>query len=188
VAAPARKRFVILDRDGTLIVERNYLADPAGVELLPGAAAGLRLLREAGLGLVVVTNQSGVGRGLFSEQTLGRIHDRLRELLTSESVTLDGVFYCPHTPDDACGCRKPKAELVERAAREFGFEPHDSFVIGDNVVDVELGRTIGATTILVETGYGRTVARNGTARPDFVVADLKAAAGLIAARVRSGAP
>ena len=176
--APAR-RFVLLDRDGTVIVERHYLADPAGVELSPGAAAGLRALQQAGFGLVIVTNQSGIARGLFDLPTLERIHARMTALLAAEGVHLDGLFVCPHAPEDDCACRKPRTGLVERAVAALHFEPPASFVVGDNVGDILLGRAIGATTVLVQTGYGARVAAEGQVRADHEVADLGAAAELI---------
>ena len=116
------RRFVLLDRDGTLIVEKNYLSDPDQVELIPGAAAGLRRLAGCGLGLVVLTNQSGIGRGFFDEAKLAEIHQRLTGLLRTERVELDGIYFCPHHPDQACGCRKPQPELALRAAAELGFD------------------------------------------------------------------
>ena len=170
------RRFVLLDRDGTLIVERNYLSDPDQVQLIPGAAAGLRRLADRGLGLVVVTNQSGIGRGLFDEAKLAEIHQRLIEALRAEQVELDAIYFCPHHPDDACGCRKPRPALALRAAAELGFEPARAFVVGDMASDVALGRAIGATTLLVRTGHGAATLARGEARADYVVDDLPAAA------------
>jgi D-glycero-D-manno-heptose 1,7-bisphosphate phosphatase len=171
-------RFVVLDRDGTIIRERNYLADPDGVELLPGAGAALLRLRMLGFGLIVVTNQSGVARGYFDQDRLNEIHDRMRALLAVEGAELDDIDYCPHRPEDACGCRKPATGMIERASRRLGFDPARCIVIGDSVCDIELGRAIGATTILVRTGYGAAV--EGSASADHVVDDLPAAADLIA--------
>lgn len=125
------RRFVLLDRDGTLIVDRHYLADPQGVELLPGVGAGLRQMRELGLGLVVITNQSGVGRGYFTLEQVEQVHQRLGQLLAVEQVQLDGIYSCPHTPADGCSCRKPATGLVEKAASELDFEPQSCFVVGD---------------------------------------------------------
>ena len=176
MAANDATRYVLLDRDGTIIRERHYLSDPDLVDLLPGAAAGMRLLQEAGLRLVVVTNQSGVGRGYFSQETLERIHDRLRELLAAEGVELDGIYTCPHTPDDRCDCRKPSTGMVDQASRDLGFDPHLAFLIGDNVADIELGRRVGARTLLVRTGYGAELADTEAVTPDYVVADLTEAA------------
>lgn len=173
------RRFVLLDRDGTIIVERHYLSNPVGVELLPGVARGLRRMQELGLGLVVITNQSAIGRGFFDEARLNQIHARLRELLREEQVSLDGIYYCPHRPEDRCECRKPESALPNRAARELGFNPSDSLVIGDKECDIELGQRLGATTFLVLTGYGRETEANKQVRPDYVVADLEAAASRI---------
>ncbi len=174
-----KRRFVVLDRDGTLIVERNYLAKADQVELLPGAADGLRRLAAMGLGLVVVTNQSGIGRGYFDWHALDLIHGRFRDLLKAEDVELDGIYCCPHTPEAACECRKPRPGLVHIAARELGFDPGASFVIGDKPCDVELGHQVGATSFLVRTGYGAKVAAEGKTVPDFIVDDLVAAADII---------
>lgn len=175
----SERRFVALDRDGTIIVERHYLSDPDLVELLPGAASGLRQLRELGLGLVVVTNQSPIGRGYFDETRLELIHQRLVELLAAEGVELDGVYFCPHTPDDNCSCRKPRPGMLKLAAQELNFELPDCFVIGDNTCDIELGRRVRATTFLVRTGYGAQVAAESVASPDYVVDDLQGAAQVI---------
>lgn len=176
------QRYVLSDRDGTMIVEREYLADPAGVVLLPGAAEGLRRLQAAGFGLAIVTNQSGIGRGYFDEAALAGVHARLRELLAAEGVALDGIFYCPHVDADDCRCRKPRPGLVEQAAQELKFDPRQAFVVGDKDVDIALGQAVGATSILVRTGYGAEHERKGTCRPDFVVDDLLAAAELIRKR------
>jgi len=173
------RRFVVLDRDGTIIVRRDYLSDPAGMELLPGAARGLRKLAELGLGLVIATNQSGIGRGYFNATRLESIHRRLGELLAAEAVPPIPIYVCPHLPEDGCRCRKPMPGLVEQAARELGFDPRAGFVIGDNVCDVELGKGIGATTLLVRTGYGDDLARAGAVAPDYVVDDLAKGAEVI---------
>ena len=172
-------RVVVLDRDGTLNVEVHYLSLPEQVELLPGVVDGLRALRSAGCRLVVVTNQSAIGRGYFDEERLVAIHDRLRALLAEHDVTLDAIYHCPHRPDDGCGCRKPGPLLVERAAADLGFDPARSFVVGDKPCDIDLGRGVGATTILVRTGYGAAHEAAGDATPDFVVDDLPAAARVI---------
>jgi D-glycero-D-manno-heptose 1,7-bisphosphate phosphatase len=145
---------VLLDRDGTIIVERHYLSDPDQVALLPGAAEGLRRLRRLGYGLVVVTNQSGLARGYFDDARLGQIHTRLRDVLRAQGVQLDGIYVCPHLPEDHCVCRKPRTGLVRAAAAELDFDPHAVIVVGDQASDLELGYAIAATTFLVRTGYG----------------------------------
>ena len=173
------RRFVLFDRDGTLIESHHYLADPAKVRLLPRAGEGLRRLAAMGLGLVVVTNQSAVARGRLGLDGLRAIHDRLADELARERVRLDGLYFCPHHPDDGCACRKPRTGMVERAAEEHGFSPGDSFVIGDDACDVDLGRACGATTLLVSTGFGDRVRRERLATPDHLVDDLVQAAEVI---------
>lgn len=170
---------MLIDRDGTLNVERHYLSSPEQIELLPAAAEGIRLLRSLGLRVVVVTNQSGVGRGYFDLERLGQIHDRLHALLNESDTKIDAVYFCPHLPEDQCQCRKPLAEMARRAALDFEANLSDSFVIGDKDCDIELGKNIGATTILVRTGYGGATEREGTFQPDHVVENLFEAARLI---------
>jgi D-glycero-D-manno-heptose 1,7-bisphosphate phosphatase len=173
------KHFIVLDRDGTIIVERHYLSDPAQVELLPGAVSGLRQLRRMGFGLIVITNQSGIGRGFFNEERLGLIHLRMIELLEAENVSLDGIYFCPHLPEDNCSCRKPQPGLLYLAAKERGFDPQSCFVIGDKACDIELGKLVGATTLLVRTGYGNQMMTESTLQPDYIVDNLQAASGVI---------
>lgn len=182
--------YVLLDRDGTVNVDRHYLSDPGLLEFLPGAITGLRRLQELGCGLIVVTNQSGVGRGLISPRQLAEVHRRLHERLEDAGITLDAVYVCPHHPEENCNCRKPEPGLALRAAHDFGFDLQSSFVIGDKPCDVELGRRVGATTFLVgsDSGAGREPAsaplRLGTStenlRPDFVITDLAEGARVIA--------
>jgi phosphoheptose isomerase len=154
--------------------------------LLPNAAAGLRAFRRMGFGLVVVTNQSGVGRRFFTAATVGGIHRRMTELLGQEGVELDGIFFCPHVPSDVCSCRKPEPGLVLEAAAKLDFDPAECVVVGDKECDVELGRRVGARTVLVKTGYGARHLADGLARPDLVAADLKEAAELIAGEIENG--
>jgi len=174
-----QRRFVVLDRDGTINVEKEYLSDPDQLVLLPGAAAGLRAFQEMGLGLVVVTNQAGIGRGYFSLERLGQIHQRLAEILGAEGVRLDGIYFCPHHPQDGCACRKPRPGLIMQAAQEHHFELSEAFVIGDKLIDVELGRRVGALTFLVRTGYGAQTASQEASIWDYLVDDLLGAAVII---------
>jgi HAD superfamily hydrolase (TIGR01662 family) len=165
------RRFVALDRDGTIIVERHYLSDPEQVALLPGAATGLRALR---------------ARGFFDQARLEAIHQRLGALLQAQGVRLDGLYVCPHRPDEGCACRKPGTGLLERAASELRFDPRSSFVIGDKACDVELGQRVGATTLLVRTGYGAQTLATLSSAPDYVADDLQHAAALIRATLAGG--
>jgi D-glycero-D-manno-heptose 1,7-bisphosphate phosphatase len=174
-----KARFVLLDRDGTIIEECEYLSDPEQLRLLPGVAAALRELRKMGLGLVVITNQSGVGRGYFDQNRLLSVHERLVELLAAEGIQLDGIYVCPHTPDDECSCRKPKTALAERASAELGFDLQACFVIGDKRSDIEMGQNIGAVTLLVRTGYGDRERLESETSPDYVVRDLQSAVRII---------
>lgn len=175
----SQRRFVVLDRDGTINVEREYLSHTEQIELLPGAVRGLRHLMKLGLGLVVITNQSGIGRGYFDRARLDLIHERLCALLAAEGIRLDGIYVCPHQPSDGCTCRKPQLGLLEKAAREHQFTPSEAFVIGDKVIDIELGHRVGATTLLVRTGYGAQVAAQMATTWDYVVDDLAGAAAVI---------
>ena len=170
---------MVLDRDGTIIEECEYLSDPEQVHLIPGAGAALRELQRMGLGLVVITNQSGIGRGFFNEARVKDIHQHLERLLEREGVRLDGLYICPHTPEDDCFCRKPKLGLIQQAARELGFSLENSIVIGDKAYDIEMGRLAGAVTFLVRTGYGARVEAEQSATTDYVVDDLPGAVQVI---------
>jgi D-glycero-D-manno-heptose 1,7-bisphosphate phosphatase len=182
------RRFALLDRDGTIIVERTYLDDPEQVELIPGAPAAIvRLREELGLGVVVVTNQAQVGRGLLRPERLREVHARLETLLAAEGAHLDGLFVCPHAPEDGCACRKPAPGMALEAAARFGFDLTQAFVVGDLPSDMGLGRAVGATTIFVLTGHGADELPAAAGLADHVADDLPAAVAIIAALVADGA-
>ncbi len=143
---------VFLDRDGTVMEDVGYLSDPGGVRLLPEAGGALRRLQEAGYRLVIVTNQSGVGRGMFAASDVEKVNERLRDLLRKEGVALDGVYVCPHRPEDGCSCRKPAPGLILRAADELGIDLSRSFMVGDKDSDVEAGRAAGCRTVRLIPG------------------------------------
>ncbi|MGI8468744.1 MAG: D-glycero-beta-D-manno-heptose 1,7-bisphosphate 7-phosphatase [Pyrinomonadaceae bacterium] len=172
-------RLVLIDRDGTLNVEQNYLSAPDQIELIPQSADGIRILRNLDLRIVVVTNQSGIGRGFFDAARLVEIHNRLREVLRENGTNVDAIYFCPHAPEDKCNCRKPMPGMAKRAATEFNADLSKSFVIGDNVCDIELGKNIGATTILVRTGYGKMTETESETKPDYIAGNLFEAARLI---------
>lgn len=174
-ARPARP--VILDRDGTIVVDCGYLDDPAGLRFLPGAVAGLRMLHASGHPLVVISNQSGVGRGRFTLEALHAINRRFSAMLAEAGVPLAGLYFCPHRPEEGCDCRKPNTALLLQAAATLGFAPRDAVVIGDKSSDVELGRRVGATTLLVASATARSDGE--PAHPDYTVRDLVEAARLI---------
>lgn len=142
-------RAVFIDRDGTMIVDVGYPSCVSQVELLPDATAGLVRLQRAGLKLVIVSNQSGVGRGLVRPEQARAVHDRLVEELGHAGVSLDAAYYCPHAPTDGCDCRKPSPGLLLRAAGELGVALTESFMIGDRPSDIEAGRRAGCRTILL---------------------------------------
>jgi D-glycero-D-manno-heptose 1,7-bisphosphate phosphatase len=157
------KGAVFVDRDGTLIEEVGYLDRVERVELYPWTTDAIRALNRAGLPVVMVTNQSGIARGFFTEEVVDAVHRHMAELLEIGGARIDAYYYCPHHPDGKvaafaqhCECRKPGRGLVDRATREFGIDPAQSFVIGDRWFDVGLARTVGAKGLLVRTGYGRT--------------------------------
>lgn len=181
-----RRRFVVLDRDGTIIEERVYLSDPDQVKLIPGAAGALRDLKQLGLGLVVITNQSAIGRGFFDEDQLQLIHERLVRVLEAAEVRLDGLYFCPHKPEEECQCRKPKTGLLQKASEELRFDLEQSIVIGDKISDIEMGRRVNATTILVRTGYGAEVAAAHAVAVDYIVDDLPGAVEVIRRLPRAG--
>jgi D-glycero-D-manno-heptose 1,7-bisphosphate phosphatase len=154
-------RAVFLDRDGTLIEEVGYLDRVERLELYPWTIDAVRALNRAGLRVVLVSNQSGVARGFFTETIVDEVHRALASRLAEGGARLDAYYYCPHHPDGkvtayaiACECRKPKRGLVDRAVRELGVDPARSFVVGDRWLDVELARSVGARGVLVRTGYG----------------------------------
>jgi len=168
----ARPSVAFLDRDGTIIEDRGYLADPDGVRLLPGAAEGLLQLARLGMRLVILTNQSGIAQGKLTLEQLDAIHSRLRSLLQERGVALEGIYVCPHAVEAGCGCRKPATGLVEQAAAELGLSPTRGVVVGDKRADLELGRALGVPTVLVATGEGsRTYGGEGHPA-DYMVQNL----------------
>ena len=186
----ASRPGVFLDRDGTLVIERGYLSDPAELELLPGAGAALHDLKAAGLPLIVISNQSGVGRRLFP---LARVHEvmaRLRIESRAAGIELDGIYFCPHRPEEGCACRKPGTLLLERAAEDHRLALRDSFMVGDKLLDVETLQRAGGRGVLVRSGYGREEERSlGSAAagrgPDQVCDGLEGASAWIVASLES---
>ncbi len=147
---------VFLDRDGTLNEDTGYVKSPEKMALLPGVGAALARLKQAGARLVVVTNQSGVGRGYIAAKDLEAIHAKLRQLLAEDKVTLDGLYFCPHHPDDQCNCRKPAPGMIERAVAELQVDLSRAYLIGDSARDVELAKQVGVQSLLVMTGPSGT--------------------------------
>lgn len=174
-----RKQYAILDRDGTVIREKDYLSDPDDVEVFPSAIEGIKGLKEKGFGVVIVTNQSAVGRGLIDITRLNEIHQRMLDALSEHEVRIDGIYYCPHHPDDRCECRKPKPGMVLQAAREHNFDPAEAIYFGDKPCDIDLGSGLGGKTFLVRTGYGPKYESDPKLNAHFVVDSLHDALRLV---------
>ncbi len=174
---------VFLDRDGTVTREVGYVNHVDRLELLPHSAAAIRRLNEAGVPAVLITNQAGAARGYFPFELIDRVHDRLRELLAAEGAHLDGVYYCPHTPEGKvapynvdCSCRKPRTKMVEDAARDLDLDLPRSFAVGDKITDVIMAHRVNARGVFVLTGYGRGDLEHQSAqwtdRPDRIAEHL----------------
>jgi len=182
---------IFLDRDGTLNPDPGYIKSPDQFELFPGVAEALGRLKRAGARLILVTNQSGIARGLLSRQNLEAIHRKLAHLLGQAGVTLDGIYFCPHHPDDGCGCRKPNPGMIDQAVRELGVDLKRSYVIGDHLRDIELAKRVGARSVLVSTGVTRSQELEGLTDahqiPDRVADSLNEAAEWLLSDVKQSA-
>ncbi len=164
-----------LDRDGTINEERVYLSHPDGFCLLPGAAQAIGRLNQAGWAVVVVTNQSGLARGYFTEEILQAIHRQFEQDLAAAEAWVDAIYFCPHHPDDGCTCRKPGVALFEQAARDLKLDLNGSIFVGDKFSDLQPGHQLGRPTALVLTGHGRQEwlrAETQNFKPDIVVDSL----------------
>ncbi len=150
--APLDGVTIFLDRDGTLNLDPGYIKSPDQLELFVGVPEALASVKQAGAKLIIVTNQSGIARGLFSHNELEAVHMKLVQLLEVAGVSLDAIYYCPHHPDDGCGCRKPNRGMIDQAVREHGVDLERSYVIGDHARDIELAKRVGVRSILVTTG------------------------------------
>jgi D-glycero-D-manno-heptose 1,7-bisphosphate phosphatase len=174
---------VFLDRDGTISEEVGYLNHISRFHMFSFASAAIRKLNERGLLVFVITNQSGVARGYYPESLVREVHDLMAQQLTKAGAHLDGIYYCPHTSGDGCACRKPGQGMLAQASAEHGVDLTRCFVVGDRHSDVELAHRVGARSIMVRTGYGEGEilwhASKWILKPDFIVADLSAAANWI---------
>ena len=165
------KRAFFLDRDGVLIEQVAYLSSPDQAVLIPGAAEALRIVHAHGDCAVVISNQSGVGRGYFGVESVEAAHARIQELLAPSGEKVDALYYCPHTPEEHCKCRKPQPEMILRAGRELGIDVAASLMLGDRMSDLECGVNAGcAQAVLVRTGYGAEQEQK-VAAAGFAVAD-----------------
>jgi len=153
-----------------------YCSRPEDFELFPDTARAVKLLNEHGFKVIVITNQSGIARGYFTEEVLAEIHEKMKAEIASEGAWLDGIYHCPHHPDEDCGCRKPRPELVLKATRDFDIDLGHSFVVGDLSMDIDLGKAVGCGTVLVKRPSNNT---EETTIPDAIVADLLEAVDVI---------
>ncbi|HEY3378392.1 MAG TPA: HAD family hydrolase [Armatimonadota bacterium] len=171
-----RHRAIFLDRDGTLILDVGYPRDPRQVQLLPGVLDGLTALRDAGFLLVMISNQSGVGRGLISEHEMAQVHARVTKLFAGHGITFAGAYYCPHAPTESCTCRKPQPGLLQTAAQALQIDLSRSFMVGDKPSDVMAGWHAGCRSALL--AGEKSVAQPGELAPgvpDITAPDLWAA-------------
>jgi D-glycero-D-manno-heptose 1,7-bisphosphate phosphatase len=143
------RQAVFFDRDGTLIVDHGYISSPDLVELLPGIAEVLKEIRKLGFLLVIVSNQSGIGRELITESQAAAVSTRFREILAEEGVQLDGTYQCPHAPDAGCSCRKPEPGMLRKAAMDLGIDLKSSYMVGDKFSDAEAGEAAGCCPVLL---------------------------------------
>ena len=152
---------VFIDRDGTINVDVDFLSSPNQLQIIPRSAEAIRELNDLNIPVVVITNQSGIARGLFSEEDLKVVHQAMDTMLQTSNASILAYYYCPHHPNDGiapyvkdCHCRKPKAGMLKDAQTKFGFNLQKSFVVGDKCIDVQTGKSVGAISIQVATGYG----------------------------------
>lgn len=174
VQAEERQPAVFLDRDGTIMRDVDYCSDPNAVEVFDGVPEALRRLKRAGYKLVVITNQSGIGRGYFTEDQYRAVEREVSRKLGAN--LLDATYYCPDRPDDGSRRRKPSPEMIFEAARDHDIDLAHSFFVGDKAIDVECGRNAALRTILVRTG---SAAADPVCAPDWVALDLAEAAKIV---------
>lgn len=173
---------VFIDRDDTISRDVHYCSRPEDFELLPKAAAGIKLLNQGGFKVVVITNQSGIARGYFTEDMLNKIHQKMVDELAKSGAHVDAIYFCPHHPDENCECRKPKPKLAHQAIKQLHIDPQQSFVIGDRLMDVELAKAIGCKSIMIPGEPGKAELSKNSILPDYVASDLVLAAKWIIQR------
>lgn len=191
--APPLRQAVFFDKDGTLVIDVPYNVDCARICVAPGAFEAARRLSEAGYLIVIVSNQSGVARGLFPLEALVPVEQHLRELFAAESIPLAGFYFCPHHPEGAiasfrqqCNCRKPAPGMLRKAAADLSIDLSRSWLIGDILDDVEAGHRAGCRSILCDVGSETEWIRSPLRTPDCVVYDLEAAADYILSQDPAG--
>lgn len=165
-------RAVFIDRDGTINKDIPYCSRPEDFQLLPSVAESIKLLNQNGLKVVVVTNQSGIARGYFTEEMLEKIHQKMKGELAKYEARVDAIYYCPHHPDENCDCRKPSPKMVLQAASDLDIDLGQSYVIGDGNIDIEMGKKVGCKTILIKIGHKNAEIINCLVKPDYIASDV----------------
>lgn len=166
-------KAVFLDRDGTINADTGYVSDPSELVFIRGAKKGVKLLKDKGFLVFVVTNQSGVGRGYFSLEKLKAVNDKLLSEFVKDGIDIDGIFYCPHHPNEKCRCRKPKPKMVYDIAKQNKINLEKSYFVGDKLIDVQTGKNAGCKTILIDTGdIAHLEDEKDWTQPDFIAKDL----------------
>jgi len=174
---------IFLDRDGTVIDDTGYIGDPDLVHFLPGVFAALRRLQDAGYQLVVISNQSGIGRGVITQGQYDLVAQRIDKDLAQHGIRI-ATYYCPHSPDDGCSCRKPSPYLLSRAAQDLDIDLSRSYMIGDRLTDVEAGAAAGCKTILLGRSPSEEAAQSGLS-PDHICPDWTCVSNTIVAQPAS---
>ena len=178
-----RRKAVFLDRDGVICENRDdYVKSWQEFVWIPGAKKGLSRLRSHGYITVVITNQSAVGRGIVSRETVDKIHERMGKEIAQTGGKIEKVYYCPHRPEEDCGCRKPEPGLLLKAAEDLKLDLTSCYLIGDNMTDIEMGNKVGSRTIMVKTGKGQSHLANRAqwrTKPDHIARGLSQAVDLI---------
>jgi histidinol-phosphate phosphatase family protein len=159
---------VFFDLDGTICKDVHYCRQPEDFVLMKDAGRVIRSLNSRFIKVIIITNQSGIGRGYFSEEDLEDIHNKMKKDLERENAFVDGIYFCPHRPDDNCACRKPKTLLVKQAVSDFNINITKSYMVGDSITDIELGNNIGCKTILIS----RALSNDEMVCPDFKVKNI----------------
>lgn len=190
VNASSQKHCIFLDRDGVICEEKKtpYVRTPEEFKFIPGCSKAISLLKQLGFYVIVITNQSGINRGIVKKENFKAIQKKMIETLQKKNASLDAVYVCPHTPEENCACRKPKPTNILKAARTFGIQLAGSYFIGDKLIDVQAGKAAGCRTVLVLSGKGKAELRKlrdeknaDGMKPDFTARDLLDAARKIAA-------
>lgn len=191
------ERAVFLDRDGVLTEEVGYLSDVSQIRFIPDSAKAVHLLNETGMKVIIITNQSGVARGYFSEGVISEIHQEMGTQLSAEKAFIDAIYYCPHHPAGTvekyalqCNCRKPGVGMLTQAAEDHGIDLKHSYLIGDKLSDIECGQRAGMSSILVLTGYGKDeekkITEGSPVKPNYIAKNLYEAAQWIIEDYGSG--